>query len=112
MLRRCTTRFRHPPEERKQYAEIILKKADDLEGLINDLIDFIKVDTGEWRTTWQDVNLKSFVEEIAKRGSEATTILKHNFKAEIDLPTACPSKKNWTVISLPSWLWLSRSIPS
>ena len=74
------------PEERKQYAEIILKKADDLEGLINDLIDFIKVDTGEWRTTWQDVNLKSFVEEIAKRGSEATTILKHKFKAEINLP--------------------------
>ena len=74
------------PEERKQYAEIILKKADDLESLINDLIDFIKMDTGEWRTTWQDVNLKSFVEEIAKRGSEATAILKHNFKTEIDLP--------------------------
>ena len=74
------------PEERKQYAEIILKKADDLESLINDLIDFIKVDTGEWRTTWQDVNLKSFVKDIAKRGSEATTILKHKFKTEIDLP--------------------------
>jgi signal transduction histidine kinase len=74
------------PEERKQYAEIILKKTDDLESLINDLIDFIKVDTGEWRTTWQNVNLKSFVEDIAKRGSEAATILKHKFKTEIDLP--------------------------
>lgn len=74
------------PEERRQYAEIILKKADDLEVLINDLIDFIKVDTGEWRTSWQDVNLKTFVEEMAKRGSEAATILKHNFKAQIDLP--------------------------
>jgi signal transduction histidine kinase len=74
------------PEERKQYAQIILHKADDLESLINDLIDFIKVDTGEWRTTWQNVKLASFMKEIAKRGSEATTILKHNFKAEIDLP--------------------------
>ena len=74
------------PEERKQYAEIILKKADDLEGLINDLIDFIKVDTGEWRTSWETVNLRSFIEEIAKRGSEAATILKHEFKTEINLP--------------------------
>ena len=74
------------PEERKQYAEIILKKADDLEALINDLIDFIKVDTGEWRTTWEAVKLAEFMKGIAKRGSEATTILKHNFKAEIDLP--------------------------
>ena len=74
------------PEERKQYAEIILKKTDDLESLINDLIDFIKVDTGEWRTSWQNVKLRSFVEDIAKRGSEAATILKHKFKTEIDLP--------------------------
>ena len=74
------------PEERRQYASIILKKADDLEGLINDLIDFIKVDTGEWRTTWQNVNLRSFVADVAKRGSEAATILKHNFKSEINLP--------------------------
>ena len=74
------------PEERKQYAQIILRKADDLEALINDLIDFIKVDTGEWRTTWQDVKLAKFIKGIAKRGSEATTILKHNFKTEIDLP--------------------------
>ena len=74
------------PEERRQYASIILKKADDLEGLINDLIDFIKVDTGEWRTTWQNVNLADFVKEIANRGAEATTILKHNFKSEINLP--------------------------
>ncbi|MBO7094155.1 MAG: HAMP domain-containing histidine kinase [Spirochaetia bacterium] len=74
------------PEERRQYASIILKKADDLEGLINDLIDFIKVDTGEWRTTWQNVNLRSFVEDVAKRGSEAATILKHNFKSEVNLP--------------------------
>ena len=74
------------PEERRQYAEIILKKADDLEGLITDLIDFIKVDTGEWRVTWQAVNLRSFIEDIAKRGFEATTILKHNFKSEINLP--------------------------
>ena len=74
------------PEERRQYAGIILKKTDDLESLINDLIDFIKVDTGEWRTTWQNTNLKSFVEDIAKRGSEAATILKHEFKTEINLP--------------------------
>ena len=75
------------PEERRQYAQIILRKADDLEALINDLIDFIKVDTGEWRTTWENVNLADFVKEIAKRGAEATTILKHNFESEINLPT-------------------------
>ena len=74
------------PEERRQYAEIILKKADDLEALINDLIDFTKVDTGEWRNTWQNVNLPHFVEEIAKRGDEAATILKHTFRSEINLP--------------------------
>ncbi len=74
------------PDERKEYAKIILRKADDLEALINDLIDFIKVDTGEWRTTWEAVKLTKFMNGIAERGSEATTILRHNFKTEIDLP--------------------------
>ena len=74
------------PEERRQYAEIILRKADDLEALINDLIDFIKVDTGEWRATWEDVNLHRFVGEMAKRGSEAATILKRKFAYQVELP--------------------------
>lgn len=74
------------PEERKQYAEIILRKADDLEALINDLIDFIKVDTGEWRTTWQDVNLKEFMEKAGKRTEDATIIFKRNYSVDVDLP--------------------------
>ncbi len=43
------------PEERQQYAQIILKKADDLEALINDLIDVIKVETGEWRSCFENL---------------------------------------------------------
>ncbi len=74
------------PEDRQKYAQIILHKADDLESLINDLIDFIKMDTGEWRISWEETNLYDFMKELARRGSEATNILKHEFKSEIDLP--------------------------
>ena len=74
------------PEERQKYAQIILKKADDLEVLINDLIDVIKVETGEWRSTWKDVNLLAFMNEVAKRGDEAALILKRKFISEISLP--------------------------
>ena len=74
------------PEERKQYAEIILRKADDLEVLINDLIDVVKVETGEWRNTWQDVKLLDFMNDMAKRGNEAATILKRKFSADIRVP--------------------------
>lgn len=74
------------PEERRQYAQIILKKADDLEVLINDLIDVIKVETGEWRATWKDVNLLAFMKDMAKRGDEAALILKRKFIADIRVP--------------------------
>lgn len=74
------------PEERKQYAQIILKKADDLEVLINDLIDFIKVDTGEWRNTWQDTDITEFLNNTALKATEAATILKRKFSYKVDIP--------------------------
>ncbi|MCQ2604736.1 MAG: HAMP domain-containing histidine kinase [Spirochaetia bacterium] len=74
------------PEERKKYTEIILRKADDLEILINDLINFIKVDTGEWRTLWKDVNLYDFLTAFGRQISEDGTLLKRHISVDIRLP--------------------------
>jgi signal transduction histidine kinase len=41
------------PVSRVNATDIIISKADQLEGMINDLLDFVRMDTGEWRIRLQ-----------------------------------------------------------
>jgi signal transduction histidine kinase len=74
------------PEVQKKYLSIIQDKTQTLEGMIGDLIEFVRMETGEWRMTFRDVSVKSFLTDIAKRYSEDALILKRDFRFTIDLP--------------------------
>jgi signal transduction histidine kinase len=43
------------PASRVNATDIIIAKADQLEGMINDLLEFVRMDTGEWRSLLQKV---------------------------------------------------------
>jgi signal transduction histidine kinase len=78
--------FAAEPDAQKRYLSIILDKTRVLEDMVGDLIEFVRMETGEWRMTHHDVPLKAFLEEIARRFAEDALILRREFASSIELP--------------------------
>jgi signal transduction histidine kinase len=74
------------PDTQKRYLSIILDKTRSLEGMVGELIGFVRMETGEWRMTHRDVAARQFLTEIARRFAEDALILKREFAWSIDLP--------------------------
>jgi len=72
--------------EARSYLGIIQSKADQLEGMIDDLIDFVRVDTGEWIRGLKHVELVSFLMSFAKRASADAALLGRRLRWNVDLP--------------------------
>ena len=82
--------FASEPDSQKKYLSIILDKTHALEGMIGELIEFVRMETGEWRMTHHEVPLRSFLVDIARRFAEDALILKREFAWSVDVPeTAC-----------------------
>ena len=73
-------------ETQKRYLAIVLDKTHALEGMIGDLIEFVKMETGEWRMTHRDVEVREFLEEVSRRFTEDALILKREFRSAIEIP--------------------------
>jgi signal transduction histidine kinase len=69
-----------------EFAEIITTKADHLESMINDLIDFVKMDSGEWREQLKKVNLSVFLQNIVKTLGIDVELLHHELITDIIMP--------------------------
>jgi signal transduction histidine kinase len=78
--------FASDPEAQKKYLGIVRDKTQSLEGMIAELIEFVKMETGEWRMTFHDVPVAAFLSGIGKRYSEDALILKRDFRFTMDLP--------------------------
>lgn len=75
------------PESRDRSVEIIASKVDQLEGMIDDLIGFVKVNTGEWRRKLEPVVLSSFLSSYGKRVGADAELLNRRIECRIDLPS-------------------------
>jgi len=67
--------------------EIIAAKTDQLEGMINDLIDFVRMETGEWRAQLESINLADFLKKSAKIFNSDVELLQHTLTHDIALST-------------------------
>ena len=74
------------PDTLRKYLAIIQNKTEGLEGMIADLIELMRMETGEWRMTFHPVGIKAFLADIAKRYTEDALILHREFSANVDLP--------------------------
>ncbi|HVP17530.1 MAG TPA: HAMP domain-containing sensor histidine kinase [Spirochaetia bacterium] len=81
-----TDGFASEPDTQKKYLSIILDKTHALEAMIGELIEFVKMETGEWRMTHHDVALKGFLVDNARRFAEDARILKREFSWSVDVP--------------------------
>jgi len=73
------------PQAQKRYLAIIADKTRTLEGMIAELIEFVKMETGEWRMTFRPLRLRAFLADLARRYAEDARILRREFSAELDL---------------------------
>ena len=78
--------FKGNPATGSSAMEIISAKVERLEGMINNLIDFVRMDTGEWRSRLKDTNLSTFLRQSVKLFLLDTEILHHEFRHNSALP--------------------------
>jgi signal transduction histidine kinase len=74
------------PETQAKYLSIILDKTHGLEGMVRELIEFSRMETGQWRMTHHDVPVSQFLTNQAKRFAEDAAILKRAFTWKVEVP--------------------------
>jgi signal transduction histidine kinase len=54
--------------------------------MINDLIDYVRMDSGEWRSQLDDVDIRGFLTGFAERFAPDAEIFHHKMNIDIGLP--------------------------
>jgi signal transduction histidine kinase len=75
-------------EARDRYLGIIRGKTEVLEERIFELIDFVRMQTGDWRIRHTVFGLKKFLEEISAVFGEDAAAGKKAFSARLDIPAS------------------------
>ena len=70
--------------------EIIIEKADQLEDMINNLINFVRMETGDWREQLHEINITVFLKSFTKTLKADVELLRHEFISDISLPDNLP----------------------
>jgi signal transduction histidine kinase len=73
------------PVSRVNATDIIISKADQFESMINDLLEFVRMDTGEWRSRLQKIDIGEFLKSFAKRISLDAELFHHHTIIDIAL---------------------------
>jgi len=74
------------PVSRSGATEIIIEKADQLEDMINDLINLVRMETGEWREQLHEINITDFLKNFTRTLKADVEMFHHEFISEISLP--------------------------
>lgn len=73
------------PEDIKKSLNLIVNKTDQLNELIGDLIDFVKLNTGEWKNTLQLKNITELLNKFSHQLKVDGELLKKNVVCEINV---------------------------
>lgn len=81
-------------EEKYSYLSIIKDKSQELEDIISDLINLSRLDTGEWKTNLNVINLGIILDKIADKFKFDSKFLGVNFQyyRKCEIETACDIK--------------------
>jgi len=73
-------------EKLKDYVAIIKEKSILLEERIGKLIDFVRLETGDWKLMHREVAIGAFLKDFARRYSEDARLLGFDFNYSVDIP--------------------------
>jgi signal transduction histidine kinase len=74
------------PEARRNSLDIIVDKVDQLEGMIRDLINFVRLNTGEWQGHLEKTELRSFLSLFSVRLKDDAELLHRRLECDLNLP--------------------------
>ena len=74
------------PVSRSEAAQIITTKADQLEGMINDLISYVRMETGEWRKQLEKIDLSAYLKNMVNTLCMDVELFQHELVHNINLP--------------------------
>jgi signal transduction histidine kinase len=90
------------PEEKYKSLGIINSKVDDMEGQINNLLDFVRIGDMQWKHNKEKVVLSTFMDDYAERTAMDAELLHRKVEKHIEL-------KNTLVINMDKAL-VSRAL--
>ena len=73
------------PRVLHDYVAIMGGKSQVLERRINELIDYVKMATGQWQLKHRPIRLRSFLEQLARTFAADAQVFKRQFRHRIDL---------------------------
>ncbi len=73
------------PDELRRSLTAVRNKTDLLESRIVELIDFVRLETGEWRMQNEQFSLRAFLEEVAMEFRQDAAVARRSFESRIDL---------------------------
>ena len=76
------------PEEQKHSLNIINNKVDEMEGMINNLLDYVRMDSSETLRNVRKVNLRSFLASFTERVAIDAELLHQTVESHINLPAS------------------------
>jgi len=76
------------PEEQKHFLNVINNKVDELEGMINNLLDFVRVDSKDAKRNMSMTSLYSFLSSYIERVAIDAELLHHKVESNINLPSS------------------------
>lgn len=74
------------PEMIGKSLEIVGEKVDQLDSMIDDLINFVRMDSGEWRQSMESIFITPLLTDYAARLTEDGKILGRSITTAIELP--------------------------
>jgi signal transduction histidine kinase len=74
------------PEKLSRYISIIKEKTGLLESRILSLINFVKLETGEWRSNYQDIPMAGFIASFVKQCKDEVSMMGVPFSSKVEIP--------------------------
>ena len=74
------------PEMIGKSLEIVGEKVDQLDSMIDDLINFVRMDSGEWKQNMESISITPLLTDYALRFAEDGKILGRTITTAVDLP--------------------------
>jgi signal transduction histidine kinase len=74
------------PAKLGRYLSVIGEKSKELEDRIGKLIDYVRMETGDWRLSREEIDLNGFLAEISEMYGEDASVFKRSFRSDLRLP--------------------------
>jgi signal transduction histidine kinase len=78
------------PDEQRRSLEIISNKVDDMETQINNMLDYVRMDSVNWEHKKEKINFASFLSDYAEHAAVDAELLHRHITQDIKLPDAAP----------------------